>query len=209
MHESLFLELMFGGLLPLCPSLADRAAQAQGKTRIAPASNGVEIEEIHVVRRVALDAVKEADLTNMQLGLWFSADWEAKNGRSPPLIHLQELSAVEDDTGRVLSTERRLKQIEPLRGEVRGNTWKNAGGKQGPVVSLLLDAPARGAGRIKSVKGKAQVTLTKPVSLTFNDLAAVDGKILDHPDMKNLAALKLRFSTEEKDGRVSAKLSAR
>ncbi|HSQ55951.1 MAG TPA: hypothetical protein VLM40_09395, partial [Gemmata sp.] len=208
MHRALILGVLCGSLLPLCHSVAAGTAQAQRKTRIAPASNGVEIDEIYIARRTALGAVKEADLTNMQLGLWFSADWEAKDGRSTPLIHLQELSAIEDDTGRVLTTEKRLKEIEQLRGEVRGNTWKSFGRKQGPVLSLLLDAPARGAGKIKSVKGKAQVTITKPITLTFKDLAAVNGKILEHSDFKDLAAMKLRFSVENKDGSVSAKLSA-
>jgi hypothetical protein len=52
------------------------------------------------------------------------------------------------------------------------------------------------------------VILTKLAPLTFQDLAPVNGKNLDHPDMKSLAAMKLRFSIVEKDGRVSAKLSA-
>jgi hypothetical protein len=207
-HRTLILCLLCSGLVPLCQSESERPALAQGTTRIAPASNGVEIEELYVVRQSALGAVKDADLTNMRLRLWFSADWEAKDGRSPPLIQLQELSAIEDDTGHVLSTEKRLKQIEQLRGEVRGDIWKGAGGKQGPVVSLLLEAPARGAGKIKAVKGKADVTLTKQISLTFEDLAAVNGKDLEHPDMKNLGAMKLRFSIAEKDGSVSAKLSS-
>jgi len=206
--RALALALICCGLSLLCQTPIGSTARAQETTRIAPASGGVEFDEIHIVRRVALGAVKEADLTNMQLGLWFAADWEPKDNRSPPLIHVQSLSAVEDDTGRLLSTEKRLKQVEYLRGEVRGNTWKSSGGKQGPVVSLLLDAPVRGANKLKAIKGKAQVTLTKTVSLTFQDLAAVNGKELDHPDMKGLAAMKLRFSIEETDGRVSAKLSA-
>src|ERR1700722_6631016 len=124
---------MCSGLIPVCWPSSDRTAQAQERTRIAPASDGVEIEELHIVRRSALGAVKGADLTNMQLGLWFSADWMVPNGGSPPLIHIQELSVIKDDTGRVLSTEKRLKEIEYLRGEVRGTTWQSFGGKQGPV----------------------------------------------------------------------------
>ena len=209
MNRAVILGLMFGGLIPLCQSSFERTALAQERTRIAPASNGVEIEEIQIVRRSALGTVKGANLTNMQLGLWFAANWKEKEGDSPPLIHLQELSTIEDDTGHVLSTEKRLKQIEPLRGEAHVGTWRSVnGGKAGPVVSLLLDAPARGANKIKALKGKAQVTLTKQVSLTFKDLAAINGKDLDHPDMKNLGNLKLRFSIEEKDGSVIAKLSA-
>jgi hypothetical protein len=102
----------------------------------------------------------------------------------------------------------RFKQIEYLCGEARGHAWKVSGGKEGPVVSLLLDAPAHGANKLKAIKGTARVTLTKPVSLAFQDLAAVNGKELVHPDMKSLAAMKLRFSIVEEDGDVSAKLSA-
>lgn len=208
MYRTLILGLLCSGFLSFSQFSSERTAFAQETTRIAPASNGVEIEELHIVRRSALDAVKKADMTNMQLRLWFSADWEAKDGRSPPLIHLQELKAIEDDTGHVLSTENRLKQIDQLRGEVQASTWKSAGGKQGPVVSLLLEAPARGAGKIKAVKGKAQIALTKQINLTFSDLAAVNGKDLEHPDMKNLGAMKLRFSIGEEDGGVTATLSA-
>ena len=208
MQRTLILGLMFSGLIPLCSVLPGPAARAQDTTRIAPASNGVEVEELHIVRRSALGAVKGADLTHMQLGLWFAADWKAPDGHSPPLVHLQELGPIEDDTGRVLSTEKRLKHIEQLRGEVRGDTWKSAGGKQGPVVGLLLEAPARGAGRIKAIKGRAQVTTTKQISLTFSDLAAINGKDLEHPDMPSLGAMKLRFAIAEKDGSVAARLSA-
>jgi hypothetical protein len=152
--RALILTLICCGLILRCHTSNARTARAQETIRIVPASGGVELEEIHIVRRTALGAVKEADLTNMQLGLWFAGDWEAKEHDSPPLIHLQSLSAVEDDTGRLLSTDKRLKQIEYLRGEVRGNTWKSSGGKQGPVVNLLLEAPARGANKLKAIKGK-------------------------------------------------------
>ena len=208
MLRTLIHALLCCGLTLLCQTLTETAVRAQETTRIAPASGGVEFEEIRIVRWAALGAVKEADVTNMQLGLWFAADWNPTDYRSPALIHLQSLSAVEDDTGRLLSTEKRLQHLQYLRGEVRGGTWKSSGGKQGPVVSFLLDAPARGANRLKAIKGKARVTLTKTVNLRFQDLAAVNGKILDHPDLKSLAAMKLRFSVVEKDGLVCAKLSA-
>ena len=132
MNRAVILGLMFGGLIPPCQSSFERTALAQERTRIAPASNGVEIEEIQIVRRSALGTVKGANLTNMQLGLWFAANWKEKEGDSPPLIHLQELSTIEDDTGHVLSTEKRLKQIEPLRGEaarrhLEERKWREGG----------------------------------------------------------------------------------
>ncbi|HEY7423551.1 MAG TPA: hypothetical protein VH682_04845 [Gemmataceae bacterium] len=208
MRGTFILSLACGAFILLCQSGVHRTAQAQETTRIAPASNGVELEQIRIVRWTALDAAKNADLTNMELGLWFSAAWKRKGNQFAHLIRFQSLSAIEDDSGRLLSTEKRRKQIEYLRGEVRGDTWKSSGGKEGPVIRLLLEAPARGAGKIKAVKGTAEVSMAKTVSLTFNDLAAFNGKELDHPDMKSLRTLKLRFSIEEKDGKVTAKVTA-
>jgi hypothetical protein len=199
------------GLTVVCFGRIELTARAQDEARIAPASGGVELNEIHIARRSALGAARGADITNMQLGLCFAADWGPHDVGSPPLIHIQSLSPIEDDTGRLLSTEQRRNQIECLRGEVRGNAWRNAaekGGQGGPVVTLVLDAPARGANKLKAIKGKAEVSMTKRVTVTFQDLAAVNGKDLDHPDMKGLAAMKLRFSIEAKDGRVSATLTA-
>jgi len=67
--RALALALICCGLSLLCQTPIGSTARAQETTRIAPASGGVEFDEIHIVRRVALGAVKEADLTNMQLGL--------------------------------------------------------------------------------------------------------------------------------------------
>ena len=132
MLRTLIFAPVFCVAILLSQTTIERIAQADETVRIAASSGGVELDEIHINRRAALGAVKKADLTNMQLGLWFAADWELKSNRFPPLIHLQALSAVEDDTGRLLSTEGRLKEIEYLRGEVRGYAWKSNGRKGGP-----------------------------------------------------------------------------
>lgn len=208
MFRKVLVGCLCGGLIPLFLGSSALPACADDAVRIAPASDGVEIEEVHIVRRSALGVVKGADLTNMRLSLWFSAEWEGDTGREPMLVHLRELSAIEDDTGCLLSTERRLRSVEEVKGEVRQNTWKRAGGKSGPVTSLRLDAPARGADKLKEIKGKAEVTLTKRVVLTFDDLAAIEGKVLEHPDLKALRDMKIRFSVSEKGGTVSARLSA-
>jgi hypothetical protein len=200
--------LVFASLFLFSQLLADRTAQAQEMMRIAPASDGVELEEIRIVRQAALGAVKEADLTNMVLKLWFPATWKREEDLFHHLIHLKSLSAIEDDTGKLLLTEKRVRQINYLHGEVRGDEWRGSDRKGGPVARMLLEAPARRAEKIKAITGKAQISLAKAVRLTFNDLAAINGKELDHPDMKGLQALKLRFSIEEKDGRVSAKVTA-
>lgn len=201
--------VLCGGLIALCLWSPSRSIFADDSTRIAPASGGVEIADISIARRSVLGAVKDADLTNMHLKLWFAAEWESVIGsHSPALVHLKELSAIEDDTGRLLSTEARRKYIYELEGEVRQNTWRGGGGEGGPVMSLKLDAPARGADKIKAIQGKAEVTLTKQVELTFKDLAAISGEFLDHPDLKALRDMKLWFAVSEKNGKVSAQLSA-
>lgn len=206
MFRKLLVGVLCGGLV--AASLIPRPARADDSVRIAPASGGVEIDGITVARRSALGASKKADLTNMRLELWFAAEWKANGSQSPALVHLKELSAIEDDTGHLLSTKGRLEHVKELEGEVRQNTWKGGGGEGGPVMTMKLDAPARGAAKIKAIKGKAEVTLTRKVDLTFDDLAAIDGEVLEHPDLKALKDMKIRFSVSEKGGTVSARLSA-
>ena len=187
----------------------ERTAPAQERMRVAPASGGAEIEEIDIKRRIALGAVKEADLTNMNLSLWFPADdWEQEDRLSPPLIHMLSLEPIVDDTGYILTSQKRLEDIDYLLGEVRGTTWKVASGKNGPVIDMRLEAPKRGANQIKAIKGEAKVTLTRMVTLTFPDLAAIKGQVLDHPELKDLKEMNIQFEVTEEDGDVTATLSA-
>ena len=208
MPRLLLLALCQASLFTICFDAGRVNAEPEETIRIAPASGGVELDEIQIARRTALGAVKDADITNMSVSLWFTPQWKDQNFSSPYLIHLKELKPVTDDTGRVVSTERRLKDIDYLRAEARTNSWKSFKGKYGPVISLQLEAPARGANRIKSLRGQAIVTLTKEVTLTFKDLPALKGKDLDHPDMKSLREMEFRFSIRETGGGISAKLSA-
>lgn len=200
--------LLWIALVWLCQGLSAQDPRAQERTRIVPASGEVEFEQLRIIRWATLGGAPEADLTNMEIQLWFPSDWEQPDLNCPALVHIQELSPIEDDTGRLLTTEKRLSRIVELQGEVRSKTWKNWDGKRGPVVELMLDAPARGANSIRMVKGKAEVTLTKPRALKFDDLKAINGQELSHPDFEELAAMKLRFSIEEDQGGLTAKLTA-
>src|SRR5713226_8407451 len=121
MHPTLANVLVCGMCFLSHQLLTQTAAQAPERNGIAPASGGVEIEEIRIIRRTALDAVIGADITNMQLQLLFPSTWKktGETGFPHHLIRLHSLSSVEDDTGKFLLTENRLKQIEYLRGEVR------------------------------------------------------------------------------------------
>jgi hypothetical protein len=184
------------------------AADKEERVRIAPASGGVELDEINIVRRTALGAVKTADLTNMEITLWFASVWKKKVRDGHFLVHMKALEPIEDDTGKLLLTELRLKGIECLQGDVRLNAWKTSGGKEGPTLSLKLEAPAHKADKIKAIKGKAEVISAKPVDVTFSDLSAINGKELTHPDLKGLRDMKLIFAIEEKEGMVAAKMAA-
>lgn len=202
MRTAFFVALSFNIWLSLLPSSTSHLRAAEPK-KIAPASDGVELQEMQIQRQAVSNGLSDS---SMELKLWFTSNWP-KDVRSP-LIHLQSLEAVEDDTGRVLSTKERRGDIFYLRGEVYGATWMQSGQQSGPEIRLQFDAPARNATRIKLIKGTAVVSATKTVALTFKDLAAIDGKILEHPDMKDLQRLKLRFSLKQEDGMLTAAIAS-
>ncbi len=160
---------------------------------------------IQEVRSTVPGAVKSAE---MRIDLWFPATWERTQPGFPCLIHLCSLSPVKDDTGKLLSTEDRVKEITYLQGEVRGDDWRSGRGKEGPTISFLLDAPTRRANKITAITGTADVSLARVVNLTFNDLPAINGKDLEHRNIKGLKGLKLNFSIEVKNGVVVAKLKS-
>jgi hypothetical protein len=208
MCGSLILYLAYGSLVLLSPFPTDKTTQAQEGIRIAPASGGVELQQINIVRNTVLGASKDTDLTNMELKFWFAGRWKSEEKLSRYLIHLHALDPIEDDTGKLLLGDSRKQQIECLRGEVRGDDLMAFGGNEGPVVKLKLEAPARRADKIKAIKGKAEILRAKEVDITFRDLAAINGKELDHPKIKGLKSQKLSFSFEEKDGNLSARMTA-
>jgi hypothetical protein len=189
------------GLLVVQPPVPPGGARAAEPMRIVPASGGAEVEEISITRASSLLAVKGAQLSSMSLGLWFPAEWKDKE-LTHQLIRIKSLDPIEDDTGKLLLSEARRAQFSCLHYEVQATESKRTDGKAGPVVNLWhLDAPARRAEAIKSIKGKAEVTLAKAVRLTFDDLDAINGKELDHPDFPALRDMKLKFAI--KKGRFS------
>jgi hypothetical protein len=145
-------------------------------------SGGTEVHDINITREKVAYASKKADLTHMTVGLWFTAKWKKGDGF---YFRLSGLSPVADDTGKVLSTERRLAEVEALQGEVRSDTTESNGGRWGPVLRVVLDVPARRAKAIKAIKGKAEVCSAKLETVKF-DLEKVKGKPLSHPHLKGL-----------------------
>jgi hypothetical protein len=134
------------------------------------------VQEIEIVRRKGEIRARSSE-AYMRLEFWFPAVWKAH-----PLtysIKLTRLDPVVDDTGKVLLTSARRADIEALSGEVRYDGTQGFGGKEGPTLKLVLDAPARRATALKAIKGRAEVSRVTSEIIKV-DLAAVVGKPLRH-----------------------------
>ncbi len=168
------------GLLCFSPSGAQRQSGWESTGPIAR-SGGVEVEEIHVERRRVAGAVRRADLTYMTVRLWFSSEprrQDAGGDSAAYLVRLLHLEPVADDTGRLLSCRQRLADLEALQREVVGRVYRQAGEGAGPVTALRLDAPARGASKIKLLRGKAEVITGRYQEVTVEGLVGRSGKRL-------------------------------
>jgi hypothetical protein len=171
-------------------ALSGLAALAQDPEPVAKrmpviaVSGDTEISSIRIQRERASDAAIDADLTNMEIRLWLTSKWEGEAGEA--LLRVTELAPILDSTGKLLSTKARLERMDFLHGEVRGHESGITRGRQGPVIRLLLDAPARQATTIQSIKGKAMVSQSISTRLEFADLQSLSGKPLNHPKLKNL-----------------------
>lgn len=164
---------------------AQEREQHLDRTPAIATSGDVEIESIRIVRAKASDAAKEADLTTMEIQLWLAATADKRPDET--LLKVEDLGPIEDDTGKLLSTKKRLDRLAFLHGEVGGTQYNTMRGKAGPVISLVLEVPARQATTIRSIKGKAVVSPSTSSRLEFKDLSAISGKPLDHPKLKNLS----------------------
>jgi hypothetical protein len=137
----------------------------------------IEVSEIRIARIRASDASPAADLTNMEIALWI--DVEDATAREF-LVRIVSLEPIVDDTGTRLSPDNRLRDIRPLAMEVRADESKSARGRRGPVVRLLLDAPSRAATRIRSLKGRVEVTSSGREIINLENILARVGKTVQH-----------------------------
>ena len=154
-------------------------AQEQVPERTPPTatSGQVEIDAIRITRIEASDASPEADLTNMQLSMWI----DVKDAKARTfLVRLVKLEPIVDDMGKVLSTDDRRRDILPLAKEVLASELKTSRDRNGPVVSLWLDAPSRGASQLKSLKGRFKVTPAGTETLELENLPSIVGKQVKH-----------------------------
>lgn len=137
-------------------------------------SGSLEIESIRVERQQVTDSVFEVDLNGTQIAIWLAG--EADDFPEWVQVKIGGLGPVEDDMGKSLLPEKRKQSNRILREPVSSGRMKSARGKSGPVVSLRLDAPAREAKTIRSLKGKAIISQTRVEQILLKDAASLSGK---------------------------------
>jgi hypothetical protein len=73
-------------------------------------------------------------------------------------LQFTELATLADDTGKVLSTAKRLEAIPALKESVSVKVQHRSATSAAAMASLTFDAPARGATKLKLLKGTAVLT---------------------------------------------------
>jgi hypothetical protein len=139
----------------------------------------------------------------MRIELWLTEKYK-KGTQALFLVKLDELGPIEDDTGKLLTTKKRLEWIKHLKWEVSETNMRITRNKMGPTMGFTIDAPARQATKIKSLKGKATVAEYTSVQIEIDNKTAFSGKVLDHPKLKGLA-IKPTIAFE--DGSTSVNLN--
>jgi hypothetical protein len=161
----------------------------------------VEIRAIRVIRQKDLDEVNEDELIRMEIELWFAS--RGKGFTPTQLVRINDLNAIEDDSGTLLSTKKRCAKLPFLRQEVLSNYGRTADGHNGPIITLVLDAPNRMATAIKAIKGKGVMYKATLTYLEFKDVSLNTGKPLDNPKLKNL---KITANTHVGNGETKLSL---
>ena len=156
--------------------------QTQDRVPVIATSGQVEIAAIRITRETVSGAAKEANLTNMQIELWFT--------RPPRSVVLVLISSS-------FSIWLPLKYA-PDRFSPRTSDWppspfcrarwrpdrRTRFEAKGPVVAITLDAPARNASKIKSLKGKASLSRSAYAPMQFTNSRQWMERLPDHPKLK-------------------------
>jgi hypothetical protein len=191
-------------LLPLVVLLVAPAAEAEpppdpDRVPAIAAAEGVEIHAIRIHREKASYAAKGADITNMELSLWFPTQWETQ-GRAFS-VKLLELGPIEDDRGVTLMTKERLRSLQDLKNGIRARETQSFRSGDGPVVYFTVDVPSREATKLKALKGKAEISLLETKVVSFDKMPERVGKPLEHDLLKELKVVP-RFKRERGDTEV-------
>jgi hypothetical protein len=91
---------------------------------------------------------------------------------------------------------------------IAASATQSSGGRSGPTVTLNLDAPARNATTIKSIKGTAEISRVSRTQLKFDDLKAMNGKALLDPKLKNFEILSTVKTNRIDDTELTLKVPA-
>lgn len=169
-------------------------------------SGDAEIQQIAITRERVAYASKDADLTFMKLALWLPL--KGNDVGDGYLVRLNELQPIEDGSGKQLLSKIRLVDNAELFAEVRAHETQGRGGLTGPLLPLMLDAPSRGATRLKLVKGRATVHRIVEEKVSFEKFGSLVGKPLDHPKLKDFKTTPT-LATERSSREVGLNLPAR
>jgi hypothetical protein len=98
--------------LPGCSSNAsvEKPGTLEPDENVVATSGSVEISSIRVVRHKGLTSSNDLEPTKMEIELWFTS--KAKGAFAQiRLLKVVDLGPIEDNTGKLLSTRRRLQQL--------------------------------------------------------------------------------------------------
>jgi hypothetical protein len=198
-----FMAVIFSALAGSAPGQTARPRYSKMPDPIA--LNGkVELTSLSIKRQKTGDPKQDAEASTMELQLYlgnFSPEelWHTK-------LQITELAPVEDETGKLLSTEKRLEAMPTFKGNVPVKVQRRSDETAGAIATLTLDAPARAAARLKVLAGKAVLSHSRLHHVRFMEQTAAElhGKPLEHPKM---AGHKVVPTVEFKDGITTVTLT--
>ena len=77
------------------------------------------------LEKYSVDAVAHADITNMQINLFIDVQSPNQSHIGGFLVRMNDLQAIKDNTGKLLSTDARRERIEMLSVPVKANEFNN------------------------------------------------------------------------------------
>lgn len=164
-------------IAPVLPSV-----QATNKPEMTPplaVSGGAHLTRIYITRERAAEVARNADLTHMDVQMWFPGKWQTElTTGSRFMINVTSLAAIQDDTGKQLDLADRRNDIGVNEEQICSSMFFGKEG-DGPHLKFRLEAPAKTAKTIKRLKGAATVHLFREEKLTFNLAKSLD-RPLDH-----------------------------
>lgn len=159
-----------------------------------------EVERLELTRRLATGAVKSVDLNSLRLNLWFALPYGEAFHHDQLLVHIHELAPIEDDKGNSLLSPSVMRWNRALKEPSQPPMLQTSRGKDGPVVGIGLDAPARDATDLRQIKGKVTISGLKIERVEVRDLSTLKGVPIEDKFLDDFP-IEARGGTEEGDVR--------